>query len=140
VFAAPGSISFEQSLTGSRSTRAFRGRRGSAIMTVRDELRAARQAYAKKFDELCLAIQWGEDPDPSKLSDKRRAEIADEAEELVKNFDMASVEDNLDLKPPKTELQRLLAEHHEIGQRILDLQHKKCVEDGLILDDSDDSE
>jgi hypothetical protein len=107
-------------------------------MTIDNELEAARRAYAQKFDELCarLAIQYGEDPNPANLSDKRRAEIADEAEELVENWDMASLDD-WDLVA-KTELQRLLAEHHQMGERILDLQHRKCVEEGLIPDDPDD--
>jgi hypothetical protein len=111
-------------------------------MTTDDELRATRQAHTKKFDELCaaLASMYGDDTDPAKLSDKRRAEIADEAEELTENWDMASL-DNWDLNwdlEGKTKLQRLLAEHHEIGEHILDLQHQQCVEQGLIPDEPDE--
>ena len=86
-----------------------------------------RQAYAKKFDEICvfLATQYGMDADPAILSVEQKAEIADdqdaqiyyEAEELVTNWEAACFGGrSLEVT---TELQRLLAEHHKIGKRIL---------------------
>jgi hypothetical protein len=95
-------------------------------------LTALRKAHVAKFDELCafLAMQYGEDPNPANLSDERRAEIADEAEELTENWDTTTTLDDWDLEV-RTELQRLLADHHAISERILDLQHEQAVKTGL---------
>jgi hypothetical protein len=89
------------------------------------ELTALRAAYTAKFDEICavVAAHYGYDPNPAKLSDTQREQIADEVEELTENWDMAISLDDWDLEP-KTELQRLLAEHHEIDERILDQQDR----------------
>jgi hypothetical protein len=76
------------------------------------------RAYVVKFNELCafLAAQYGFDPDPAKLSDQQRNRIAGEVEALTKKWDEAHWS-NRDLEA-KTELERLLAEHHEISERM----------------------
>jgi hypothetical protein len=84
-----------------------------------------RRALEAKFDEICafLAAHYGLDPDPAKLSNEKRAQIADEAEELTENWDTACFDD-WELQA-RTELQRLLAAHHEIRERILVLWDEK---------------
>jgi hypothetical protein len=82
------------------------------------ELQAKR---ATKFDQICELVrkQLGY-KSLDKLSDQEHQQVIEEAEELAENWDEASLEDwNL---LARTELQRLLAEHHEIGEQIVDLQ------------------
>ena len=76
------------------------------------------RGYVVKFNELCafLAVQYGFDPDPAKLSRQQRDRIAGEVEELTGTWDEARCS-NRDLEA-KTELERLLAEHHEISERM----------------------
>ena len=76
------------------------------------------RGYVVKFNELCafLAVQYGFDPDPAKLSSQQRDKIAGEVEALTEKWDEARYS-NRDLEA-KTELERLLAEHHEISERM----------------------
>jgi hypothetical protein len=102
-------------------------------------LKALYQAYVRKFDEICafLARRCGYNPDPAKLSDERRQAIVEEVEELIENWSEAALE-NWDLETEQHgELQRLLAEHYDIGERILALQHEECRRRGLIQDEDD---
>jgi hypothetical protein len=96
-------------------------------MTARDVLGGLHRAHVAKFDELCTlyASHLGYSSNPTELSDEQWEQIAEEVEELTENWDEAPCFDDWDLKP-KTEMQRLLAEHHEIGESILDQQDKIC--------------
>jgi hypothetical protein len=106
----------------------------ASIETMIPALANLYRAHAAKFDEICasLAVAYGENTNPANLSDAHSDEIVEEAKRLIENWDMATV-DNQNLEA-KTKLQHLLAEHHELGERILDRQHeiywRDRVEDG----------
>jgi hypothetical protein len=73
-----------------------------------------------KFDEICnlVARHLGYGDFSRVVSEAERRTVIEEAQELTENWDEATF-DGWDLAP-KTELQRLLAEHQETGKQILD--------------------
>lgn len=91
-------------------------------------LEAMQESHTAKFNELCawLAKYWGDDP--ANLSDERRKQIADEAQELAQNWDVAVFKDWGDLRA-KTELQQVLADFHSTGETILDLLDQELEEE-----------
>ena len=52
-----------------------------------------------------------------------RAAAEDEADELIENWITAEAEDTP--PTPSTPLQQLLADHHEIGEKIIDAEESK---------------
>jgi hypothetical protein len=91
------------------------------------ELHAQR---GKKFDEICghLAGKLGYGTYAT-LSDELKAEIVEEAEELTEEWDseVEMSDDPEQIKKtvaPEPELQTLLAAHHQLGERILDIQNE----------------
>jgi FKBP-type peptidyl-prolyl cis-trans isomerase (trigger factor) len=80
-----------------------------------------------KFDEVCahLASKLGHGG-LATLSAELRAQISEEAEDLTDNWSELELSDDpkeLDkFDVPAHGLQTLLAEHHELGERIMDIQ------------------
>ncbi len=94
-------------------------------MSKDDIQKAIEQACLEKssvFEEIAalIAFQLGYGP-LSELSPERRREIGQEAQDAVESWDEAKKEATSGL-PVKGRLQQLLEEHHEISERILDLQ------------------
>ena len=85
---------------------------------------------SKKFDQLCalVARELGY-AELSTLSDDARSRITDEAENYVEQWDETVEMQTSPAIRPMTALRRLLAEHHDICERILD-EHE--IEAGLL--------
>ena len=78
---------------------------------------------SKKFDQVCavvaLELGYGE---LSTLSDVERNRVEDEAKQCVEQWEeTVEMRTSLTIRPI-TPLRRLLAEYHDIGERILDEQ------------------
>ena len=77
---------------------------------------------SKKFDQVCavvaLELGYGE---LSTLSDEERNQVEDEAKQYVEQWEAVEMRTSLTIRPI-TPLRRLLAEYHDIGERILDEQ------------------
>ena len=89
----------------------------------------------KKFDEICghVAGKLGYGTYAT-LSDELKAEIVGEAEELTEEWDseVEMSDDPEQIKKtvaPEPELQTLLAAHHELGERIVDIQDEAIDRD-----------
>jgi hypothetical protein len=85
------------------------------------QLEELRRQRGEKFDEICtyFADRLGDEVDP--------AQIRDEAEEATRQWDedVASSGDPKQLDKaaaPEPGVQQLLAEHHRLGELILDIQ------------------
>jgi hypothetical protein len=82
-----------------------------------DDLDTLKQTREAKFDEIysTIAFAYGGHPDPNNISDVRKVNrIVKEAEKLLKR---TTVHGNWDAET-KIKLERLVAEHHEIGEQI----------------------
>jgi hypothetical protein len=78
--------------------------------------------------EKLLAAQHGFDLES--LSADKKIEISNEAEELVGDWDTAETENGQ--QKADTEIQKLLKEHYEICELILDLRDKDIEDDDLL--------
>lgn len=94
----------------------------------RGQLVEAHEQLGKKFDEICeeLAKQLGYG-DLATLSAESKAQIEKQAEDLTEQWDSEpEMSDDPEIAaqsiPPEAALQTLLAEHHELCERILDIQ------------------
>jgi hypothetical protein len=78
---------------------------------------------SKKFDQVCALVAselgYGELP---MLSDEDRSRVEDEAEQFVKEWQETVEMRTSPTIRPITPLRRLLAEYHDICERILDEQ------------------
>lgn len=98
----------------------------------RDQLTELHQQRAMKFDEICCHMgQFG--PEDA-LSDETKAAIADEAEEMTERWDeeVEMADDPARAKEVVTKdpiLRNLLANHHEIGERITDIHDSAIARD-----------
>jgi HPt (histidine-containing phosphotransfer) domain-containing protein len=109
----------------------------------RGQLVELHEQLGKKFDEICeqLAKQLGYG-DLATLSGESKAQIVKEAEDLAEQWD-SEPEMSDDPKiaaqsiQPEPALQTLLAEHHKLCERILDIQDDA---DAREFGDEDDEE
>ena len=94
----------------------------------------------KKFDEICEFLAKQARNDCAKLSDAEKSQIADEAQELIENWE-SDVEMSNDPKQwskaasPEPGIQTLLAAHHELSERIQDIQDEALARE---MGESDD--
>jgi hypothetical protein len=83
-----------------------------------------------KFTEICVLyasdVGHGEF---SALSNDDRARIREDVEELIVDVYEEAEHDGLHVESPKTPLQRLLREHHDICEQILDKQDEGMEKD-----------
>jgi hypothetical protein len=86
--------------------------------TERQELIKLYELRDAKFDELCHWLS-------TKLGVSDANLIIDEAEQAIDRWEKEAVMNNLDT--PQTPFQRLLQEHHELGEAMLDIQDEACV-------------
>jgi hypothetical protein len=99
-------------------------------------LKKLQAEHGAKFDQICELVRKRLGYRKlSKLSDEERRQVVEEAEELTENWDRAVVEDR-ELQA-KTKLQKLLAEHHEIGERLLTLHQSAALRDAGRIDDDE---
>jgi hypothetical protein len=84
------------------------------MLLMKDDLFALCEKRGRKVNELAdlLAKQLGRHP--------RSPEILEEVEQLLDNWADVTLRES----QPRTELQRLLAQCQELGERILDLEEK----------------
>ena len=101
----------------------------------RSQLVELHEQRSKKFDEICghVAAKLGYGTYAT-LSDELKAEIVEEAEELTEEWDseVEMSDDPEQIKKtvaPEPELQTLLAAHHQLGERILDIQNEAIDRD-----------
>lgn len=94
----------------------------------RNQLVGLHEQHAKKFDEICdfVADKLGYGPKDT-LSEEQKARVVEEAEELTERWDedVETSEDPEQWKKaaaPAQGLQALLAAHHELGERIMDIR------------------
>jgi HPt (histidine-containing phosphotransfer) domain-containing protein len=109
----------------------------------RGQLVELHEQLGKKFDEICdqLAKQLGHG-DLATLSAGSKAQIVKEAEDLTEQWDSEpEMSDDPKIADqsirPEPALQTLLAEHHELCERILDIQDDA---DAREFGDEDDEE
>jgi hypothetical protein len=93
----------------------------------RGELEKLYVQLGKKFDDICahVATTFGYGTEVKSLPEDVVEKIAGEADELIENWE-SDVEMNPDqwekASRPAPGIQQLLAEHHELSERILDIQ------------------
>jgi len=88
-------------------------------------MKELKKAWTAKVDNICTlhAIQRGDDP--ATIPSVRRGRIAEEVEELIEKWDMATHEDPA--LQPKNELERLLAELQYIDENIMVLRDERLM-------------
>jgi hypothetical protein len=117
----------------------FPRKQGQLKMTNRDDQEKRRDEVAldalyERKDKLFVGIeklfaaQLGFDFES--LSADKKDEISDEAQELTENWDAADLEKGQ--LEASTEMQKLLKEHHEICELILDLRDRDIEDDDLL--------
>jgi hypothetical protein len=101
----------------------------------RNRLVDLHEQHAKKFDEICdhVAGKPGYGPKES-LSDEQRSKIVEKVEELTELWDseVEMSEDPEQAKKaiaPDPSLQTLLAEHHRLGEDIMDIRDAAVARD-----------
>jgi hypothetical protein len=90
----------------------------------REQLETLYRQRGKKFDEICahLAAALGHGDLPT-LSKELMAQIVEEADELTDQWDSeAEMEQSDKAATPEPGFQTLLAEHHALGETIMNIQ------------------
>jgi hypothetical protein len=104
-----------------------------------ESIETLRQAATAKFDKICdfLADLHGLSSNPENLSNKQNDQIVGEAEELIEKSDPLGQHT---IKGLPDELERLLAEYHDINGRrwaLFKAAREHLTERGVLIDSSE---